>query len=414
MRLFSLFFVLFLASFGHAHAICGPDTPPAAAAARGLTCEVFVDNFTTTASIDTGNTLNPASCTGATFPNGVCHWYVNNGWPNAAYTNCPGCVGNFNAAQHLPPTTTNDYSASGSGLLLQPHQITVTGNTVINSNQLTNLSSTSGINTTGNAVAFGPGIPWTANSQPWITISGTTATLSQNATATNTGATYILSNVYNGWMMQTCGFSASAPGWVGTAFTGDMYVQIDATPGTQGANWSGSQSEAEFWTWPLELFNANGFSTSNLPIMEVDFLDTGGLNQRVIYNEGFQSGNVNFQQSNNNGGSYYNYTGSLGSTPYGTLIMSPGSNAGGSNIGVIAYDSNGTTYSTATYGPTIVPTGSGVGGATSIGSFTLLPQQHYCLMLDAAPDWLMTVRKVAVWQAPPSTAGGAGRRSIFR
>jgi hypothetical protein len=406
---------LLLLSIGSANAACGPDTPPAIAVAQGLTCEVFVDNFTDTSSIDTANTLSPASCSGATFPNGVCHWYVNNGWANTAYTNCPGCVGNLNASKNLPATTINDYSIS-SGLLLHPHQITVTGNTVSGSNQLTNLSSTTGISPLGNAVVFGPGVPWTSSTGTWFTLSGTTATMSANATSTNTGATYTLSNVYNGWMMQTCGYSASAPGWVGTAFTGNMYVQMDATIGTQGPNWSGNESEPEGWTWPEELFTGGPPSSTLLAIMEMDFFDTGGLNQRVIWNEEFISGSVNFLESAGGPGPYYGYTPSLGTSPYGFLVMSPSSNAGGTNVGIVSVDSGGSTYGTLNYGPSIVPTtpvGGALDGSPPTGAFTLLPQQHYCLMLDAAPDWPMTVHSVKVWQAPPSTAGG-GRKGLFR
>ena len=66
-----------------------------------------------------------------------------------------------------------------------------------------------------------------------------------------------------------------------------------------------------------------------------------------------------------------------------------------------------------TYGPQRAPhqafaTKSSAAGR---GAFTLLPQQHYCLMMDGAPDWPMTVRSVKVWQAPP--AGGGGRQSLF-
>lgn len=417
LRYLIVFTFILMLSFGRAHAACGPDATPAIAAAQGLTCEVFVDNWVTNqnlSSIDTGNTLTPSTCSSATYPNGVCHWYVNNRWANAAQTVCYGCASDFSSV-NLPPTTTYDYSVSGSGLLLQPYSLTVTGNTVLGSNQLTNISATTGIATAGNAVVTGPGVPNTSSQATSFTLSGTTATMSANATSTNTGATYVLKNVHNGWMLQSCGYSAS--GYVGTAFTGDMYVQIDATIGTQGSLWSVTQSEPEFWTWPIEMFNGGPPSSSvPLNIMEMDFFDSDGTAQRAVYNEQFLDGQVAFQFGDSTGapGPFYSYQVAQGSTPFGTLVMSPGSNAGGTNIGLVSFDSNGTTYGTMKYGPSITPSatvGSGVSGSTSAGSFTLLPQQHYCLMLDGAADYNLTVRSVKVWQAPP--AAGGGRRSVL-
>jgi hypothetical protein len=54
---------------------CGPDPTPAPAAARGYTCETFVDNFTSISTIDAANTLAPGF-----------KWYTNNAWPGEAST----------------------------------------------------------------------------------------------------------------------------------------------------------------------------------------------------------------------------------------------------------------------------------------------------------------------------------------
>jgi hypothetical protein len=407
MRLLFIFAGV-VALSSHARAACGPDTTPTVAAAQGLTCEVFKDDFTTegTAAIDTGNTKIPGTCSGATYPNGICHWYVNNSWANTAFTQCTGNASNL-CLQNLPPTVTADYSASGSGLLLSPQILTVTGNTTNGSNQLTSISSTTSVATLGNALVTGPGVP----ASTAFTLSGTTATMGNNATSSNTGATYLLKNVHNGWMMQTCAYAAS--GYVGTTFTGNVYIQVDASFATSSPpNWVGVQSEAESWMWPVELFTG-GVSSAILNVMEMDFFDAPG--GRVIYNEALQGGQLCFIDSCSGfGGPYYSLTTTYGSTTYGSLIMAPSSNAGGAGLGLVSWDNSGTVAQTMTYGQGATPSATPPNITNPVsGAFTLLPQQHYCLMLDAAPDWPMTVRSVKVWQAP-ATGGGSGRRSVLR
>jgi hypothetical protein len=420
----ALFVVAFLLLGSAAHAqVCGPDAAPAAAAAVGLTCEVFADDWVAnqnTNSIDTANTLNPASCPNATFPNGKCHWYVNNAWPNSAMTVCGAGTGSNAGGKcltNLPPTTTVDYSVTSAGLVLQPQQLTVTANTVSGSNQLTNISNTSNVAATGNAVVSGPGVV----NGTWFTLSGTTATMNNNATSTNTGATYVLGNVHNGWMLQTCGYSTNAAGFVGTTFTGSMYVEITVpTNPTAGPNWNDIQSNPEGWTWPIELFTGGppaNLGSNLLNIMEMDFFDWA-YNQRVMYNESVNStGVLSFQGSQTFGGPYYSYNpGNIGGSPYGTLITAPSTNSGGSGQGQIVNFAVGGPYSSINYGANIQP----YQPATSyqnqgspfaqVGSFTLLTQLHYCLQLDAAPDFPMTVTRVRVWQAPPPSGGG--RRGI--
>jgi hypothetical protein len=425
-RILGVFAVMLIVSLGHSAFACATgDTPPAIAAAQGLTCEVFVDNWVVnqnTNSIDTTNTLNPASCTGATFPNGVCHWFVNNAFPNSAMTVCGAGTGS-NAGgfctNNLPPTTPVDYSVSSSGLLLHPQQLTVTGNTTSGSNQLTNISNTTGVATLGNAVVNGPGVAVGTT----FALTGTTATMNATATSTNTGATYVLGNVHNGWMLNTCGYSASAPGYVGTTFTGNMYVEITVpTNPTAGPNYSGIQSEPEGWAWPIELFTGGppaSLGSNLLNIMEMDFFDWNtGTGQRVMYNESVNNtGVLSFVGSQPFGGPYYDYNaGNIGGSPYGTLIMAPSSNAGGANIGEVVNLQGTNNYSSMTYGPSVTPATAGLGfisGTAPTGAFTQLPQLHYCLQLDAAPDFPMTVTKVAVWMAPSIMSGGGGR-GLFR
>lgn len=88
------------ATGGPANNGCGPDPAPAPAAAWGLTCEVFVDNFTSLADIDLSNTKAPNY-----------KWYVNNAWPNNTSTV-------WNSAATSPAS--NFTLAAGGGVTITP------------------------------------------------------------------------------------------------------------------------------------------------------------------------------------------------------------------------------------------------------------------------------------------------------
>jgi hypothetical protein len=409
------FLIAFVALFllaGHARAqqACGTDTPPAIAAANGLTCEVFVDTFTNTNSIDTADTRNPGSCPLATFPNGVCHWFVHNAWPAFAAPGLGGFPQGVNLT-NMPPTMPVDYSVSSSGITLQPQVLTVTASTVNGSNQLTGISNTSGVITGGSATVVGPGIPVATT----FTLSGTTATMSNAATSTNTAASYQLGNIHNGWMLQSCVFNPNAGGFAGTTFTGNYYIQVDAAFSTSApTNWNVIQSEAEAWMWPLEIFTP-GVTGNLLNTGEIDFFDAP--NGRVFWFIGTQSGGLSFLESDNFGGPYYGFGPiAYGGTPFGTLVRSPSSNAGGTGLGLASFDNGGAAVQSMTFGPSAVPTStpSGAISGTSVsGAFTpFMSGNHFCLQLDASPFWPMTVHKVAVWMAP--VVNGGGRRGAFR
>ena len=84
-----------------AHAQCGPDPVPAPAAAHGLTCEIFYDNFTSLSTIDINDTRAPGY-----------KWYVHNMWPGLA-----SGAGNW---QTTPVSPSSYFAQDVEGLALRP------------------------------------------------------------------------------------------------------------------------------------------------------------------------------------------------------------------------------------------------------------------------------------------------------
>lgn len=78
---------------------CGPDPAPAPAAAIGMTCETFWDDFTSSSTIDMTNSLAPGF-----------KWYLGNNWPRALDLNWPG------GAPVTTPTPTSWFSIGSGGL----------------------------------------------------------------------------------------------------------------------------------------------------------------------------------------------------------------------------------------------------------------------------------------------------------
>jgi len=430
MRNISILLVMTLMCIHHANAAsCATATPPAQASAQGLTHLAMCDDWTDgTASIDTGDTRNPATCSGATnVPAGVCHWYVHRAWPQAACANCPTGAGPSNLL-NLAATKTVDYSVSSGALLLQPLQVTTTGNNTSGANTITAIANTTNLQTNGSLVVAGTGIP----AATWCTLSGTTCTMNHNSTAGSTGGTYVFGNVYNGWMLQAC--AATSGGSIGNPISGNAYIQVTATVPSPGANWSGTESEPEVWAWPIEFLTSslsNPTSGSPVNFVEYDIFDyqnPTAPNTQMFTETVDGDGNLYFLDNPGPGATAqygWGLSQNLGSGPpvqYGFLLMTPTSGAGGgANIGEFVFDDNGTVLTpqgTLQYGPSIVPTqqpgGYTPGGVN--GTYVPAAADHFCLQLDAAPDFPQTIGGagligVAVWTAPPAAPGpGGGRR----
>jgi hypothetical protein len=99
-----LIFGLLMGWCAQAEAACGPDTAPAPAAARGYTCEIFWDDFTSISTVDVNNTKAPGF-----------KWYVNNGWPGLG----GGPAQNLQNVDISPPGDII-LDPGGNGLLINP------------------------------------------------------------------------------------------------------------------------------------------------------------------------------------------------------------------------------------------------------------------------------------------------------
>jgi len=93
--------VALLLSCSTALAVCGPDKAPAPAAAHGFTCEVFWDDFTSSSTVDLGNTRAPGF-----------KWYINNRWP--------GLASGYAAWQNFNITNPSDIAFVAGGMRLTP------------------------------------------------------------------------------------------------------------------------------------------------------------------------------------------------------------------------------------------------------------------------------------------------------
>ncbi len=414
-----------------AFAVCGSDTPPATAAALGLTQESFCDDFTNTNSIDVADTRNPTACPSATFPSGICHWYTHRQWPKSTLTNCGvnGTPGNLCNTTY-PPTLAADYSTTASGLQLTPRRATTTGNNTNGTSTITGISVVSGtLPTTGTIIVYGPGIPINTRA----TISGTTASLldaagsPQNTTSGSTGGTYFFGVVYNGWMLQSAAAVTASPGYVGNVFIAPFYVEASATfsrSAPDNAQWTGIESYPEFWMLPTEFQNA-AFSapvTSNVHFCEIDAFDlvSTHIGARNFIGETINGdGNLYFAfnqapgvtdyiaQSVPGGGST-----PVGTGPYGILVTSPGQFA---STGKVQIDEAGSAVLTSTFSASTVPTLTGVStvfspGTPVSGYFSNCAGEHWMLQLAATPNWTMTDISVRVWTLPQQ----GGRTGMFR
>jgi hypothetical protein len=284
---------------GAAHASCGTDPTPAPALAYGLTCEVFVDNMTSSATIDTANTLAPGF-----------HWYINNWWPNAVQAG-------WTVTGH-PVTTSGDWNISAGGLQMAP--------------------TNGGIN-------------------------------------------------YGGSMFNTCVQAPTAPFWTGTAFTGSFYMDVTYT--------TNSQQDVSFWLNPVEFFVSTATRTEEIDNFESQFV-------KMLHDWTNWSGGTSPS---------INYSATNGGSVNGVLLVAPSLNGG---VGLLKRAVNDVVNDTLQYSATMVPIANGVSTGLASGSFSPLPTQHYCILLTGDKyDGVLTVQKVAVWQAPTGVASG-GRRSLFR
>jgi hypothetical protein len=210
-------------------------------------------------------------------------------------------------------------------------------------------------------------------------------------------------------MFNTCGYSASAPGYVGTTFTPPFYVDVTSTYGTAGGNYTTYESDPTYWLLSSRVL-ASGTISSNLYATEINGFESA-YGQSDI-NSATLDGDGHYYWSGGQGAGVINYSWSvgIGSSPRGALVMPPLSAGGGAqNTGILEYTGNEVVNSTLTFGPLTAPSSNGSPNGQPVNTYPTMGTDTYCLMMDASANWPMTVTKVVVWQAPTPALAGPGR-----
>ncbi|MGH7044944.1 MAG: hypothetical protein ACREE2_00970 [Stellaceae bacterium] len=283
----------------------GTDTPPAIAAAWGLTCEVFVDNMENPQTYDIGDTRRPGF-----------HWYDHNNMPDAAQTDCP----TEKAAPYCWPP-----------LVAQPEDYT------INSSGLTINSTTSG------------------NNYPW-------------------------------WMWNTCY-------WNGTAVAGTMFqapFYIDVSYSYSGSIISPMDYSGWSIAWMLDENWFGGGQGSPVRTTEIDLYESPY--GRTLHDYTYDAGAID-------GPDNAYYLPAVGGSPNGTLVIPPAMNGG---IGLVERATSDVAYDTLEYSPTMVPVADGTATDLPSGTYSIMPNEHYCLMVSNGTGQTTNISRIAVWTLPPS------------
>jgi hypothetical protein len=183
-----------------------------------------------------------------------------------------------------------------------------------------------------------------------------------------------------GGLVNTCVYSASAPGYQGWGVTGGFYIDITAT-------WTGtisSGTDAAGWTFPISMYlNVGTYNWSENDIFEVHYGRTFHYTTVV------------------NGSATNSYTERLD-----TSLVVPGvigfADIPGSPEAMEFYFNDTLISGDILYaGPGIVPyTPSGPLSAPT-GTYSGYSAQTNCIILTAGPTNPMVVTKIQIWQAPP-------------
>lgn len=223
-----------------------------------------------------------------------------------------------------------------------------------------------------------PGLNRPSNGNPWPSV----VTLSSDYSIKSGGGLILApaTDNYPDSMMNTCVYSASAPGYKGFGITGGYYLDVDltATGSADATAWAAA------WSIPWEFFITLG--TGSLSFTEVDYFEAPfGRNLHYFTLVGGST------TVNSNYG-----IGSLGATPYGAA------NVPGSPSSLFERYSADTLQSsvTLTYGPSIAPSTPGGPTGQPTGTYTSFSNQHECVLLTSGATQSMTVSSVKVWQAP--------------
>lgn len=382
-------------------------SPPAGAAAEGLTYCALGSNFTDTTDIDTTDSRVDGYVL-----------YTHNAWPNTGIFNCGTNVDVADLCAHnLLPTLAGDYSTNSSGLQITPRRATTTGNNTTGTNTITDLSVSAGaLPTTGLILVYGPGIPTNTNA----TISGTTATLwsdaahsvPRNTTGGSTGGTYYFQVVYNGWMFESAGYSSiDSRGYVGTVFQPPFYIEshfdFAFTPDPQ---YTAMESGPGIAAWSMNVF-LQQVNIGN--VCELDY-------EEAVYGRSMHT-------ESTNGDGFLYWTGHGPSLVTETTTNTPDYTGAFSDILVtknkLGYYQNGTLLYTVNYGRGIVPTitngaatgsfipaGTPPSGALADASGSC-DTNYYKVTMNASPNWPASNVWFRVWTKPPPVPSRLGVRA---
>jgi hypothetical protein len=192
-------------------------------------------------------------------------------------------------------------------------------------------------------------------------------------------------NEYPWWMWNTCYWNGSEV--AGTTFQPPFYIDVSYS-------YSGTIIPPQAWSgwsiaWMLGEEWFGGGQSSPVRATEIDLYESPY--GRTLHDYTYDNGELS--------GTDYDYNlPAVGGSPNGTLVITPAMNGG---IGLVERATADIAYDTLEYSPTMVPVADGTALGMPAGTYSPIPNEHYCLMVSTGTGQVTNISRVAIWTLPP-------------